>query len=137
MLPGLLTLLSTAQADLTLSLDTLSVDGLEVRDLSCTIKQGGLLASTMVVGALAGQKTDFDASAPAGSAFRLDWSWDSEATVHQVSGGTPAQQTCITEALQAISPPTQGRCAIILLAGEPAAAKAAAAAMQHASGAQP
>ena len=134
---GLLTLLSTAQADMTLSLDSLSADGLEVRALSCTLKQGGLLASAMVVGALAAQKSVFDACAPEGGAFRLSWSWEGATTVQQVSGGSPTQQECITAALQVVSPPTLGHCSAILLAGSPAEAAAAAEALQRDPAAQP
>lgn len=134
MLTGLLTMLSIAQADITISLDSLSADSLEVRTHSCTLKQGGLLASAMVVGALAAQKSSFDAYAPEGAAFRLGWSWQRETAVQEVLGGTPAQQACISEAMQIVSP-TQGHCSAILLAGAPAAA--ASDVLQASAGAQP
>ena len=94
MMVGWMLLASVAQAETSVSVDSLSVDGLSVRALSCTLERGGLLASALVVGALASKKTELDACAPQGAAFSVSWAWGAETAITAVSGSQPDASNC-------------------------------------------
>ena len=122
----------TATAGTTVSVGSLSVDGLEVRDLSCNLEKGGLLASAMVVGALAAQKSALDACAPEGGAWRASWTWSGGALTDLTipSASAPDKNACIEGALRAVTSDLVGTCEATLLVGDLAAAEAAAATLQ-------
>lgn len=117
-----------AHADMTMNVEKLSSDGLEVRKLSCSLRDGGLLGSVMVVGSLAKQKKAFDGCAPAGAAFAVSFVWDAGKTKEtKVTGSTQAAgDACIVKAMQAVKPSVSGHCSAIILSGDKAKAEAAA-----------
>jgi len=132
MIAGWILVASVAQAETSISVDAISVDGLSVRALSCSLEKGGLLASAMVVGALSSKKAALDACAPGGAAFSATWTWGAETVVASVSGSKPDATDCVTAALKDIPSPVVGTCSALVLTGEPAAAAAAADAIQAA-----
>ena len=130
LLGTLVLLIGLARADATVAVDTLSVDGLEVRALQCRLESGGLFASAMVVGALSKQKPALDACAPQGAAFRIGWTWaGGGTTVRTITGSAPDKTDCISAVLKTIQAPSGGACEAVLLVGQPAAAAAAAEAL--------
>ncbi|MFT4975183.1 MAG: hypothetical protein ACI8S6_001070 [Myxococcota bacterium] len=131
---GMMMMLSIAQADVSVSIDEISVDGMAIRQLSCQLERGGLFASAMVVGALSAQKAGLDACAPQGAAFTVSWTWAEGTTVASVAGSVPDKEACIRAALLPIQPPTRGQCVALILTGEPTAAAAAADQLQAAAG---
>lgn len=104
-------LVTLAQAETTVAIDDISVDGLKVQALRCTLDRGGLLASAMVVGALAAEKTAIDACAPKGTeALTVQWTWDASTTVTHVDGAEVTPKHCLYKALRPIQPPSKGTC---------------------------
>ena len=81
---ALMLLGALAHAETTVSVDNLSVDGLQVRALHCTLDRGGLLASAMVVGALAAEKATIDTCGAPGAALTIRWTWGADTTVTHV-----------------------------------------------------
>lgn len=136
MIVGWLIGLSVAQAETTIRVDSLAVDGLHVQSLQCSLSQGGLLASAMVVGALAAEKSALDACSPSGNAFSIAWHWSGGTEINTIEGGTPAEQQCIRQTMGSILPPTQGNCSATLLVGELSAAQTAAEQLHAAHAAQ-
>lgn len=125
----LVTLLSAALAGTAVNVATMNVDGQEVRDLTCNLESGGLLASMVVVGALSKHKAALDACAPQGAAFRVSWTWTGGATVGvtSVSASDADLASCVVGVLQqSLEAPVNGQCTATLLAGEATAAAAAA-----------
>ncbi len=118
-------------AAMTIQMDSITADGVELRDLSCEVEQGGLLAPTLVVAALATHKADIDACAPQGAAFALKWSWTSATpTVEVTDSSERSKDSCIADVIRKAEAPVVGSCSAILLAGEPTAAANAATALQ-------
>ena len=123
----LLMLPTLATAGTTVDVDSLSVDGLPIRDLHCDLTQGGLFASVAVAGVLAEKKTAFDACAPDGAAVTLSWRWDGGAT-HDVRAGSSAPEgasACVRTAMTTIQSPQSGTCRATLLVGDADAAQRA------------
>ena len=114
----------------TLSVDSLSVDGLELRAMSCTLDQQLLLGPVTVAAALASQKAALDACAPGGEAFQVTFQWASppSATVDRASAKSAAP--CVQKALAAVAPPVAGTCTVVVLTGPTPAAEAARERMQ-------
>ncbi|HEY3351605.1 MAG TPA: hypothetical protein VGQ83_00020 [Polyangia bacterium] len=131
---ALVTLLcpALAGAGSTLKADRLSVNGLEVRQLSCTLEKADFFALMTVVGALAKQKDALDACAPAGAAFRVEWQW----AKGKAKGAKVAQSSkagankCVAAAVLKTSAATDGSCAGTILVGEAKAAGKAADALK-------
>lgn len=121
----------TALAGMKLNVDSLSADGQEVRQLSCEMEEGGLMATLTIVGTLAKQKAALDRCAPNGAAFATKFTWKGRATSDvKVTGPATAQQnSCVAKVLAQITPPTQGTCSVIVLVGNTKGAQAAAAAL--------
>lgn len=118
-------------AAMTIQMDSISADGMELRDLSCDVEQGGFLAPTLVVAALATHKADIDACAPTGAAFSLKWSWTSPTPAVEVTDSSDrARDSCIADVIGKAEAPVVGSCSAILLAGEATAAANAATALQ-------
>lgn len=118
---------SLSAAETTLNVESLSVDGQHVRDLTCRLGEGGLFAMMGVVGALAKQKAALDACAPSGAAFRVKWTWGAKTEVGVEAGGDAKAQKCVARALEATKGPTTGTCSGLVLVGTTAAAEKAAA----------
>ena len=117
---------------MTVGIDTMTVDGQEVRALSCTLESGGLFAVAGVVGSLAAQKTALDACLPSGGAFEVEWSWVAGKTATQkvLKASTASASTCVQGALGKTTSGVNGTCKAVLLLGEPVAAAAAATALK-------
>lgn len=123
LLPGL------ASASTTIDVSSLSVDGLELRDIHCTLTQGGLFASIGVAGALAARKADFDACQPSGGSATASWVWRDGGTHDvNVSSATPASAAaCVQRVLSQVQSGQSGSCtATIQLGSAPAEAPAPA-----------
>jgi hypothetical protein len=122
----LMTAASAAFAGGSLSVASLSVDGLELRDLTCTLERQILLGPVTVAAALASQKPALDACGPEGQAFRVAFRWTGEAAVAVEAGtGAPAASACVQKVLAAVAPPVAGVCTIVVLTGPKEAAEAA------------
>lgn len=115
---GWMLLASLALAETTVSVDNLSVDGLQVSALRCTLDRGGLLASAMVVGALAAQKETLDRCAPPGTPVTIRWTWADDTTVTHIDDQEVTTEHCVYKALRPISPPSRGSCTATVLLGE-------------------
>jgi len=117
-----------AAAGTRVSVGSMTVDGVEVRDLVCDLEDGGMFAVMAVVGALAKQKKKLDACAPAGAAFQTAWTWEGgkTAAVEVRRSSLPAKDACIAKALKAAGSGPTGRCEALVLAGKPKAARKAA-----------
>jgi hypothetical protein len=116
----------TALAGVAVSVDRLTVDGLELRTLRCDLTSGGLLAPVAVAGALAAQRPALDACAPTGAAFELSWTWGPTPAHKVVRSSLPAADACVAKALAAAKPAATGTCSGVVLVGDPAAAAKAA-----------
>ncbi len=125
-------LLSPAQAATDINVGELSVDGLVVRELKCSLNSGGFMGPITVVGALAQQRGTIDACTPTGGAFRATWTWAAGKVVSlKVDASSPADKAgCFEKALQAASPSLDGSCSALVLAGDAAGAEKAAAALK-------
>ena len=127
--------LSVGLAGVNVNVSDLTVDGLTLKDLSCSLDSGGLFASALVVGALAKEKTSLDACAPGGAAVELEWTWAdgkaSKAEAKRASGVEKA--ACVASVVMAVPAPANGTCRATVLVGEPTAAAAAVAQMQPVS----
>lgn len=131
---SLLALSSTpAAADMTLNVEKLSSNGMEVRSLSCKLESGGFLGAVVVVGLLAKYKDNFNKCAPGGAAFATKFTWKgSKTTDAQVTASSePKQEACVAAVLKGIKPSTvEGTCTAIVLTGKTAKAEAAAEALR-------
>lgn len=114
---------ATAQTRVTVK--KMTVDGLEVHDLSCSLTKGGLFATAAVVGALAKKKKAFDACHPAGAAFAVEVAWGTSPTAKVTRASKKAKSACMVKALRATKGPA-GSCTAVILVGASAAARKAA-----------
>jgi hypothetical protein len=115
----------------TVAVQSLTANGLEVRDLDCALAKGGLLAPLLVVGTLAEQKPALDACAPQGAATTLSWRWEVGATrdVSVTATSAPATSPCVIGAMSGLAPAQDalvGTCTATVLIGATGAASAAA-----------
>jgi len=119
--------LSLAIAGVNVNVSDLTVDGLTLKNLSCSLDSGGLFASALVVGALAKEKKALDACVPAGAAVELEWTWSggkaSKAEAKRAS--VVKKASCVTSVVMAVPAPANGTCRATVLVGEPTAAAAA------------
>lgn len=118
---------SVASGQTQLSVESLAANGQQVRDLSCSLAEGGMFAMVGVVAALAKQKPALDACAPDGAAFKVRWTWSAKPTdAVVVEASLPKAKSCVEKALKATQGPTAGTCTGLVLTGPaPAAEKAA------------
>lgn len=119
---------TTATAAVKVSADSMTVDGLEVRQLQCELESGGFLATMQVVGALAKRKKALDRCAPAGAAFDVQWTWKGKGPVpvEVRRSSSPKKEACVARALKKTSSGPKGTCTAIILTGKKAAAAEAA-----------
>ncbi len=117
-----------AAAKFNISMGSLSADGQEVRNLSCSLDGGGLFAAVAVVGALAKQKSGLDACAPQGAAFTVQFTFaDGGAKEAKVLAGTAkGKEACVSHALTRIRTDLSGQCTAVVLVGSAEAARKAA-----------
>lgn len=121
---------SIALADSTVSVDKLTVDGQEVRQLKCTLKEADFFATMTIAAAVARQKKALDACVPAGGAFRATWKWKGgKATDVKVSAASAEKaKACVVKALGHTTA-ADADCGAVILVGDAAAADKAAAAL--------
>ena len=110
------------------SVESMTVDGQEVRGLSCDLDDGGMFAVMAVVGALAKKKKALDACAPGGAAFRVTWAWAGGKTADAAvaASSLPKKDACVTAALKQASSGPEGTCEAVVLVGAAEAARKAA-----------
>jgi len=119
-------LIGVSVAEVQVSVSELTVDGLQVRSLQCTLDKGGFLAAATVVGALAQQNGALDACAPEGAAFSVKWTWGAAADAAVTASSRPDANVCIQAALKTTTSSLNGQCTAVILVGEEVAAAAAA-----------
>ncbi|HEY3448758.1 MAG TPA: hypothetical protein VGK67_20535 [Myxococcales bacterium] len=118
---------AVASAQTQLSVESLAANGQQVRDISCTLAEGGMFAMVGVVAALAQQKPALDACAPEDAAFKVKWTWSAKPTDAVVERASLARaKSCVAKALKATQGPTAGTCTGLLLTGPVEAAEKAA-----------
>lgn len=106
-----------ADALSTVRVKSMTVNGLKVKDLRCTLKSGGLFASAAVVGALAKQKKALRACAKGKKARpRVRWRFSGgRATSIEASGKRKAVAACVKRAFRRVRAKVSGRCAATLV----------------------
>lgn len=122
-------LVTAALAGGTVEVESLSVDGLELRELSCALDRAPLLGPLVVGASLAAQKEALDACAPAGHAFRVAWTWSDTTTASVGAASTKGAEDCVRTALEKMTPALTGRCTAVVLTGPTEAAEKARAAL--------
>ena len=102
-----------------LNIDSLSVDGAEIRSLSCQIDKGSLLASMSIGAAIAAQKEALDLCAPKGAAFSVSWTWRGDNSTSEVlKSSDESARNCIGASIATVQAPLQGTCSAFLLTGD-------------------
>lgn len=124
---ALLLFSAPAFAGTSVSVSSMSVNGMELRDISCELTTGGMFASMAVTAEIANQKPAYDACHPAGAAVAMSWTWKDGKTsnVTVVASSHEPANTCMIAALGAIESSQSGTCNATLLIGDPTAATAA------------
>lgn len=118
----------SAAAKFNLSMGNLTADGQEVRNLSCALDGGGLLAAITVVSTLAKQKSALSACAPQGAAFTVQFTFaDGGAKEAKVlASSAKGKEACVSRALTRLRTELSGSCTAVILVGDAAAARRAA-----------
>jgi len=124
----LLLLLSVAFAGAQVTIDEMTVDGLSMKSLSCSLERGGLFGPMVVVAAVAGNDEALDTCAPGGAAFKASWTWKGGKTVAVdiTEASDPTRANCVEEALKSVTADLEGTCTAVILVGDETAARAAA-----------
>lgn len=125
----------SASASTTVNVDSMSMDGLALRDVHCELASGGLFASMAVAAQLASQADAFNACHPSGAAIRLDWTWQGEQLRRSevVSTTASGADSCMVRTLGSIRSPLSGTCQTTFLVGDTARAEAAYSSLSPAS----
>lgn len=112
---------------MTFEMESISADGMEVRNLACTMEDGGLMASLLIVGVLASQKESLDACDPGGGAYLTAWEWSGDdSAVSVLVASDRSKIPCVTKVFSQYDAPLTGTCTAVLLVGDKAGAEAAA-----------
>lgn len=107
-----------SRADATVSMGSLSADGLRLDDVSCALQGGGLFGGLAVVATLSKQRAAIDACVKEPLGFPTTFVFRGGRTSAQVtSGGTAAQRACLERALAKAAPTVEGRCTAVLRTG--------------------
>ena len=117
--------MGAAVAGSTLNVETMSMDGLELRELSCELEKAPMLGAIVVAGALAAQKDALTACGPDGQAFRVQWTWAAVTTATVTASSLPDTDSCVTEAIGKVPPALPGKCTAVILTGPVEVAEAA------------
>lgn len=121
--------LAAAWAGSEVSLDTMTVDGLEMRAVTCTLQGFDLTWMLKLQQGLVDSKKAGDACVPKGAAIRVRWDWKGKGKAAPTvvkSSATAKQNACLTPILTLETAPLDASCELTLLYGEPAGARAAA-----------
>jgi hypothetical protein len=129
---AVLALAVSARADTNVTVGKMTVDGQEVRELKCSLKNAGFLAVATVVGALAKQKKGLDACVPGGAAFQVEWKWDGGKAkdISVVKSSAKGKNKCFAAAVAKATANAEGTCSAIVLVGKSEAAGKAADALK-------
>lgn len=124
--------IAAALAGSEVSIGSMTVNGLEMRDVSCTLQGFDFTWMLKLQQALADSKTAGDACVPEGAAVRVRWDWKGRATAAPSlvkTSANPKQQKCLAKVLTLEAAPLDATCELTLLYGEPEAARTAAEAL--------
>jgi len=126
---------SASWAGTQIQMDSMSVNGLEVRHFQCDLQSGGFFAGAGAVASLAKQKEAFDTCQATGGAFHVSWTWSGGRTTNStvVASSASSQNTCVQAALSKVASELVGSCSAIVLTGPQKAAESAMATLPCAS----
>lgn len=115
---GCLVSAGVARADATVSMGSLTADGVRLDDVSCALDGGGLFGGLAVVATLSKQRAAIDACATEPTGFPTTFTFRGGRTSAQVTGGgTAAQRACLERALAKAAATVEGRCTAVLRTG--------------------
>lgn len=92
---------------------TMSIDGVEVRDLGCSLLEGTAEAEGAIEGTLTGRHAALSACVEQPAEVRVQWSWggDKGATIVVTQAPSEALADCVEDALvPAVNPHIVGYC---------------------------
>ena len=113
------------------SAGSMTVDGLEVRDLQCAVEGGALLGTMAIAASLAERKKSLDRCAPSGQAFVVHWRFAGGKTRDvEVRGGSEKASRCASKAIAGAKAVMPARCGAIVLAGDHGGAEASLTALE-------
>lgn len=96
-----------------------TVDGLQIRQLDCRVRQMSLLAGLVILGAIAKQKHALDRCLPAGGAFEVRGDWTGRRpAITNLRSSHPSRASCVRRALLRTRVPLGARCRLIVLVGK-------------------
>lgn len=122
-------LIGVAHSEVNISVAEMTIDGFALRALECSMEQGGFLAASVLVGALAQHDAVLDACAPEGAAFAVKWAWGVSVEASVTASSKASANDCIEAALRGTTPARNGQCTAVVLVGDVAAAAAASEAL--------
>jgi len=119
---------SAALAGTRLAIESIAVDGQEIRKLQCTLQKGGLFAGAALVGTIAKHKKALDACGPKGEAAVIDFTWAGGNTtkVSVTKASSKKAGACIAKVFQEMKPTLAGTCSAVVLVGDAKKSNAAA-----------
>jgi hypothetical protein len=131
-----LTVTPLAWAEMSLTIDEMTVNGQVMQNLSCKMSKGGFLTTTVLVATIAQQKKALDRCGPQGEAFDVAFTWSGGKTtnVEVRAASREKGKQCVAKAFQKMRPSLEGSCTAIVLTGKTDAAKAAAAKLRATGG---
>jgi hypothetical protein len=123
-----------AQGATTLSVNRITVKGLEVRGLECRLDSKAEVAATTIVAALAREKKHLDACDLEGGAYAvvLSWSKGKRRVAKVRRASNRKAKRCILKLLRNVNPAVQGRCSATILVGASKGAREAAQSLEKA-----
>jgi hypothetical protein len=111
----------------TLTMGSLSADGLSAKDISCRIDGGGgggglfgaLTGPAVIIGSLAKKKPQLDRCAPQGAEVRVRWSFSrGRVTKAEAVDAKPPMKACVEAVVKSAVSTMDGECAATLLLGK-------------------
>lgn len=112
----------------TVTLGSLSADGLSAKDMSCRFDGnagagglfGALTGPAVVIGSLAKKKRELDRCAPGGAEVRVRWSFSGgRVTKAEAVDAKPPMKACVEAVVKTAISTMDGECAATLLIGKP------------------
>jgi len=121
---------AAAWGESTLSVEKMEINGMEVRDLSCTLTAGEALGLLGITASLSHSQKELDRCAPQGAAFLVSWTWEESSRRVKVEKASVAKkEACVVRALGKVPTQTLGTCKAMLLVGKRERAQKAAEAL--------
>ena len=104
------------------SAGTFSVDGVQLRDLSCDLQSRGSMALMRAVDVLGKEKPTLDSCGSPGLRVDVSWRWERSAVVAVRLGPDvpPPTARCVEMTLRRLEPPRDGKCNATLVLGDAA-----------------